>query len=449
VPSYQDFGLDADPAQLQQDAEDWLLAQAPPGFVIPVWVAWILSAVARVAVEVVVLAGRVPVGIFKTFGVDVLGVQPITAIAATATATFTLTDTLGHTIGAGAQLDVDGVGFETVTDLIVAAGAGSGSVGIVALDAGTAANGVQAPVALVSPTLVFVSTVALGAPTAGGVDDEDDDAYVDRLADTTPALSRKAILINDFATLARDDAEVYRALAIDNLNAGAATGTATTTSGSANLTVVTPTTGWVNGMALRGAGIAAGATIVSGAGTATMVMSAPATASAAGVAVTGDDTNAEGHVTVVVQNQAGAAVSPAGKARVLAAMNANRVLNLVPHVLDPATTSVDVSATTTAYSGYDVAAVDTAATQAIADFMNAARWGNPTGSDEFAWVEETKLRRDDLVWVVHNTPGVRRVDSLTLALHGGGLATADLTLAGPGAIPVLFAGQPNVTVNPS
>jgi hypothetical protein len=384
MPSYQDFGLDADPAQLQQDAEDWLLAQAPAGFVIPVWVAWILSAVARIAVEVVVLAGRVPVGIFKTFGTDVLGVQPITAIAATATATFTLTDTLGHTIGAGAQLDVNGVGFETVTDLVVPAAASSGSVGIVALDAGTASNGVQAPATLVSPTLVFVTGVALPGPTAGGVDDEDDDAYVDRLADTTPALSRKAILIDDFATLARDDAEVYRALAIDNYDPGPP--------------------------------------IV---------------------------TNAEGHVTVIVQNAAGAAVSPAGKARVLAAMNANRVLNLVPHVLDPATTSVDISVTATAYSGYDVAAVDTAATQAIADFMNAARWGNPTGSDEFAWVEETKLRRDDLVWVVHNTPGVRRVDSLTLALHGAGLATTDLTLAGPGAIPVLFAGQPNVTVNPS
>jgi hypothetical protein len=414
-----------------------------------VWVAWILSAVARIAVEVVVLAGRVPVGIFKTFGTDVLGVQPITAIAATATATFTLTDTLGHTIGAGAQLDVNGVGFETVADLVVAPAASSGSVGIVALDAGAAANGVQTPATLVSPTLVFVTGVVLGAPTAGGVDDEDDDAYVDRLADTTPTLSRKAILIDDFAALARDDAEVYRALAIDNLNPAAATGTATTTNASPNLTLVTPTTSWANGMTLHGAGIPAGTTIVSGAGTATMVMSANATASAAGVAITGDDTNAEGHVTTIVQNAAGAAASPTGKARVLAAMNANRVLNLVPHVLDPTTTQVDITWTATAYAGYDTTATRLAANQAIADFMNPARWGNPPGGDEFAWVEETKLRRDDLVWIVHNTPGIRRVDSLQLAVHGGSLATADVTLAGPGAIPVLFAGQPVGTVSPS
>jgi hypothetical protein len=72
-----------------------------------------------------------------------------------------------------------------------------------------------------------------------------------------------------------------------NVTAGVPAGTATTTSASPNLTVVAPTTGWQNGMAVSGAGIPAGTTIVSGAGTATMVMSANATASAAGVAITG------------------------------------------------------------------------------------------------------------------------------------------------------------------
>src|SRR4051812_3612276 len=297
---------------------------------------WILSAVARIGAEVVVLAGRVPLGIFSVmWGQRVLGVQPITAIPATGTATFTLADTLGHTLPAGAQLDVNGVGFETSADLVVAAGASTGTVGIVAVTAGTGSNDVQTPATLVSPTYTWVSSVALPAPTSGGVDEETDDEYADRLADTTPTLSRKAILIADFAALARDDAEVYRALALDNLNPAAATGTATTTSGSANLTAVTPTSNWANGMTVKGTGIPAGTTIVSGAGTATMVMSANATASGTLVAVTGDDTNAEGHVTTIVQNAAGAAISPAGKARVLASQNDNRVLNLVPHVIDP------------------------------------------------------------------------------------------------------------------
>lgn len=56
-----------------------------------------------------------------------------------------------------------------------------------------------------------------------------------------------------------------------------AAGTATTAVGSYSLTSVTPTTGWVNGEPIHGEGIPIGTTIASGAGTATMVMSAPAT----------------------------------------------------------------------------------------------------------------------------------------------------------------------------
>lgn len=67
-----------------------------------------------------------------------------------------------------------------------------------------------------------------------------------------------------------------------------ATGTATVTNGSANLTLVTPTTLWKNGMVVTGNGIPAGTTISSGAGTATMVMSAPAgVGGGAGTAIEG------------------------------------------------------------------------------------------------------------------------------------------------------------------
>ncbi len=75
-------------------------------------------------------------------------------------------------------------------------------------------------------------------------------------------------------------------------------GTATTTNGSPNLTLVSPTTGWANGMEISGTGIPAGATIQSGAGTATMVLADAngvalnCTASAAGVAITAVNWNA-------------------------------------------------------------------------------------------------------------------------------------------------------------
>lgn len=61
--------------------------------------------------------------------------------------------------------------------------------------------------------------------------------------------------------------------------------TASTTNGSATITSVTPTTGWVNGMHVTGSGIPADTIILSGAGTATMVLSNNCTATATGVAV--------------------------------------------------------------------------------------------------------------------------------------------------------------------
>lgn len=74
----------------------------------------------------------------------------------------------------------------------------------------------------------------------------------------------------------------------------APTGTAATTSASPNLTSVTPTAGWVNGMPITGAGIPAGTKILSGAGTATIVMTANATATASGVTVTGSGLSLNG-----------------------------------------------------------------------------------------------------------------------------------------------------------
>lgn len=90
----------------------------------------------------------------------------------------------------------------------------------------------------------------------------------------------------------------------------APTGTATTTSGTANLTLVTPTTGWVNGMPITGTGIPGGTKILSGAGTATMVMTANASASAAGVAITGSGLSLNGGTSDVTMTGPAALPAP-------------------------------------------------------------------------------------------------------------------------------------------
>lgn len=91
----------------------------------------------------------------------------------------------------------------------------------------------------------------------------------------------------------------------------APTGTATTTTGTPNLTLVTPTTGWVNGMPISGTGIPAGTKILSGAGTASMVMTANITGSgAAGVAITGSGLSLNGGVADVTMTGPAALPAP-------------------------------------------------------------------------------------------------------------------------------------------
>jgi DNA-binding beta-propeller fold protein YncE len=62
--------------------------------------------------------------------------------------------------------------------------------------------------------------------------------------------------------------------------------TGNTTSSSTSVTSISPTTGVTNGMSVSGAGIPAGTTLVSGAGTANWTLSQAATATASGVSIT-------------------------------------------------------------------------------------------------------------------------------------------------------------------
>lgn len=282
-------------------------------------------------------------------------------------------------------------------------GTAAASVGVAANVPGADGNLLQTnpQPAQTSP---WLASITVSAPTSGGVDAEEDDAYLDRLADTRPLRATTLLLPDDFGRFARNQAGVDRALILDNFNgastqsghitvipidasgaalsSGAMTAllalivastatnlavhvqapvyttitviyaakalagwdtadvkargdqavkdflnralwgrpqsgdgrgwvdtpvvhfqdlvtalnnvegldyypesTANTTSGSANLTSVSTTTGWVNGMPVAGPNIPAGTTILSGAGTATMVMSANASATAAGVRI--------------------------------------------------------------------------------------------------------------------------------------------------------------------
>lgn len=223
MAEYLDLDLAADATTLYDDAVDAIATLAPPEWEPSEVEQWVLEAVARMGVELSVLAGVVPTQIFQYFGESLLSVPVTEAAPATGTVTFTLTDALGHVIAAGTQLDIDGVGFTTDADLTITAPAETGNIGVTAVVDGTEGNDLDGTsIEVISPSYLFIESVALTAPTSGGSDGETGEEYADRLADELTTLSPKAILIEDFEAIARRNTAVGRALAIDNYDADTA-----------------------------------------------------------------------------------------------------------------------------------------------------------------------------------------------------------------------------------
>lgn len=353
---YIDLGITADAPILIEDGVDAIRGLVGDTSWTPSPIEeWLLSAVARMGVEIAILAGRIPaLTIFTFFGQTLVGEPPLDATNATGSVTITVVDASGpYTVPAGAEINVDGQTFTTDDDLVIPNGETQGSVSVTAAIAGIDANDLPGTtVALVSPTLVFVDSVALDATTDGGTDAEDTDTYADRLARELPTLSPKAILIEDFGDLARRNALVGRALAIDNYDPGPPI-----------------------------------------------------------------DLAAEGHVTVAVHDLTGGTLAGDVRDAIAADLGSEsqRVLNLAVHVIDPTFTPVAVAFGAIAYDGWDTSAVRADAMSALEAFLDAAAWGRPTSGPSTDWIDEPTLRRNDLLGVLYSVPGLRHVTTLELA----------------------------------
>lgn len=180
---------------------------------------WLVDAWARVLSEVLTLFSTVPEEIFRQFGEHIVNIPPNVAVAASGSTTWTMVDNLGYTVPQNTVILIPATGdehhaFATIADLVIPPGSTTGSVNVQALEPGDAADGLDGTPEL-NDALVYVDSVALDAPTAGGVDAEPASDYLGRLAAELQLMTQTPILPSDFEVLARRITGVARAIAID------------------------------------------------------------------------------------------------------------------------------------------------------------------------------------------------------------------------------------------
>jgi Baseplate J-like protein len=270
---YIEIPIETDPELLAQESFDAL------GAAIPGWVpndanleTLLIEALSRMTSEARDVASAVPTDIFRYYG-ELVGIVPQEATFATALSTWTMISSAGYTIPAGTQVGIVLTGdvivpFEVTDDIVIPPGfTQNTSVNIRAVEAGSDASGITGAVTLLD-TLDFVQTITLNAPTADGIDAEEDDAYLNRLRLQLSLMTPRPILARDFAILAQNIEGIDRAVAIDgydpdhNLLSANQSSLETATTGwevDANATITRDTTQASDGIAsLRVASVAAG-----------------------------------------------------------------------------------------------------------------------------------------------------------------------------------------------
>jgi hypothetical protein len=229
TPAYITYPISVDPDDILAAAVSFLQARFPN---------WkpadgnldyaILQTISTEAAQLRELASSVPDAIFRIFGAGLIALPPLNATPATVATTWTMVDSAGYTIPAGTLVGIAPpsgnqlVAFQVANSVIVLPGTnvtGIGAVQLIALIDGAAGSGIGTAGGTVQliDALAFVASITQVAPTAGGIDAEDDPTYFIRLKSQLAMMSPRLIVPNDFAIAAKSQG-AFRALAIDGYN---------------------------------------------------------------------------------------------------------------------------------------------------------------------------------------------------------------------------------------
>lgn len=184
---------------------------------------WLGKAWSRIGYRLVEQASEMTKAAFVRFGESVVSVPPVQAAPATVESVWTMVDAAGYTVPAGTQVSIEAsgdeaLGFITAEEVTIAPEATKGTILLQAIEPGTAANGLSANPTLID-SLAFVSGIELEGVTSGGVEEEEEDAYLDRLVEELRTLSLSLIIAADFEVDARAVASIARCKCIEAYNA--------------------------------------------------------------------------------------------------------------------------------------------------------------------------------------------------------------------------------------
>lgn len=171
-----------------------------------------IEAVAPMAQDCLETTARVPDAVFIEIG-KLHGIAYSPGARATGTVTFTLTDADPHEIPAGTEIDIDGYAFYVDTTTPTAALEIAG-VPVTAGIAGAEANALTGALVREVSGLSFVLDTELDAPTANGVDAEDDASFRDKVSRELELKGDTLVTARDYEIKALSHQEVARAVAI-------------------------------------------------------------------------------------------------------------------------------------------------------------------------------------------------------------------------------------------
>lgn len=437
------------------------------------------STVASMVPSVAQIAAVVPPAIFRKYGTELVKTAYNEGAAATVTTTWTLLEEGGkfpaRTIEAGTQLTLGELAFYVQSNVTVLEGSSTASVVLVASERGAEYNGLTGTIELVD-AVAWVKEVTIVGETTGGVDQESDEEYENRLAAALKLQAPRPITSSNFAEMTLDipssilpsGVAVGRATAIDGYSPETHILEGTVTSGSTTMSEVTTFVGVSPeksggaqshpGTRLKGTNIPEGTTVVSvNEGAKTLVMSAKATGSPGKKAVEaiGSYEN-QRTVTVFVTNPEGKKLSAEAMAAIRTWLNEFRELNFVIYVQEASYNEVQITATVHCLPNYTEASVVAGVKVALESFLSPKTFGNPTAQETgaSAWLNATQgynlVRYNQLIGIIEAVPGVQYVPGGSAGLAIGlkeapGSKVADLTLLGPAPLPETVSANIKVT----